>query len=202
MNVRTSIALGLASLALVAAAGAQDRFRPEEERALLEGQLVRRVTSRREGRSELHGGMSWQLVRAPIEDVWEAAIAPSNLPRLIPSLVEAQLVEQRGNVRLLRMRHDYGIASTTYYARMVLEPEARSLSFELDRSRPHDMRAGRGFLALSAHRRGTIVTWGMLADPGGGLVMQLFAPMLTEWLLLPPRCMRILIEEPARSSCT
>ena len=46
----------------------------------------------------------------------------------------------------------------------------RSLEFHLDASRPHDIRSGRGFLSLSPYRGGTIVSWGMLVDPGAGVV--------------------------------
>lgn len=197
VGARTTVqaAVVLAGIAIVAcgAATAQDRggaFDAAERRALVAGELVRRNLSRREGGEQLFGGASWQRVRAPIERVWELATDARALTRLIPSLDEARIVEERGSSRLLYMHHSYGIGAASYYVRMDLDHDARSLRFRVDPSRRHDIRAGRGFLSLSTYRGDTIVAWGMLVDPGSGVVTQIFGPMLNEWLLLPPRRVR------------
>lgn len=188
---------------IAAGATAQDRseFTAEERQRLLGGELVRRDIVRREGRRELYGGASWQLVRAPIDRVWRTVNDPRVYTRLIPSLDRVRVVEREGDRRLLYMHHSYGIGETEYHVVMRANEDEHELRFDLDESRPHDMRAGRGFIQLTPYRGHTIVSWGMLADAGGGIIMQLFAPVLNEWLLLPPRCVRDEIEPGRRNQC-
>lgn len=194
---RTALAHALvwaaAAVAIACAtARAQDRsaFSPEERRALIGGELVRRDLSRVEGASRLYGGASWQRVEAPIERVWALATDPASLTELIPSLDQARVLEERDRSRVVYMHHSFGVAETSYHVRMDLDDATHTLRFRLDRTRPHDIHEGRGYLALHRYREGTIVEWGMLVDPGGGMVAQIFGPMLDEWLLLPPRCVR------------
>ncbi len=191
-----------AALATCASALAQgEQFTRDERARLIAGELVQRNVSRREGSSRLFGGVSWQRVHAPIETVWATVADPSAYVRLIPSLDEVRVVEDRGDTRVLYMHHSYAIASTAYHAVMRFDAERHEMRFELDRSRPHDVRAGRGFLSLSPYRGDTRVAWGMLADVGAGVVQEVFGPFLNQWLLLPPRCLRDEVEPGRVSTC-
>jgi hypothetical protein len=192
-------ALGVGASAL--AQSGDREFDPGERARLMAGELVQRNISRREGGSHLFGGASWQRVRAPIDRVWQTVIDPSAYVRLIPSLDQVRVVEERGDTRVVYMHHSYAIASTSYHAIMRADHERHELRFDLDRSRPHDVREGRGFLALSSYRGDTIVAWGMLADVGAGMVQQVFGPFLNQWLLLPPRCVRDEVEPGRESTC-
>ncbi len=188
---------------LVCASGVAQEggFSAAERASLVHGELVRRDLSRSEGGHMLYGGASWQRVEAPIDDVWRTASDPAALTHLIPSLDVARVVTTTEATRLVYLHHSYGIAETAYYVTMHFDEPDHSLSFELDASRPHDIRAGRGRMRLTPYRGGTIVEWGMLVDPGAGIVMDLFGPMLSEWLLLPPRCMRDAVEPGREPSC-
>jgi hypothetical protein len=194
------------ALALAVALGATAQERPsgftaDEVRALERGELVRREMSLRESGGRLFGGASFQRVRAPVETVWVKAKDARALTDLIPSLDRVRVVEDRGSSRVLYMHHGYAIGETAYYVRMDFDDRARSLTFQLDTSRPHDIRAGRGFLKVSPYRGGAIVSWGMLMDPGGGLVLDAFGPTLNGWLLRPPSCMRDAVEPGREPSC-
>lgn len=192
------------TLALATSAVAQTssgEFTDGERARLMAGELVTRNISRREGGNHLFGGASWQRVHAPIDRVWQIVIDPDAYVRLIPSLDQARVIEDRGDSRVVYMHHSYAIASTSYHAIMRLDHERHELRFDLDRSRPHDVREGRGFLALSAYRGDTIVAWGMLADVGAGVVQEVFGPFLNQWLLLPPRCLRDEVEPGRTPSC-
>jgi carbon monoxide dehydrogenase subunit G len=186
------LALALGSLAVLSPLTAQQRegFDAAERAALLGGELVRRERTHPESGRMLYGGSSWQRIAAPPEHVWARVTDVGALTELIPSVDLARLVEEHGDERLVWVHHSYGIAETSYHIRMRLDHAQHAIAFELDRSRPHDIDAGRGYLELTPHRDGTVVAWGMLVDPGRGLVMDLFGPMLGEWLLLPPRCLR------------
>ena len=165
-------------------------FTAAERSALLAGELVRRDGSRLEGGRMLYGGASWQHIDRPLDDVWAIATDAAALTRLIPSLDSVRVIEEHDDARLLELHHSYGISEARYAVTMRFDHGAHVLRFSLDPSRPHDIRAGRGHLQLTRYHGGTIVEWSMLVDPGGGIVTDLVGPMLSEWLLQPPRCMR------------
>lgn len=200
-NVTAAVVIIALSVLTASAVAQGGGFAPEERRRLLEGELVTRNVSSRRGGDSMFGGTSWMRVRAPIEQVWRTVREPSAYPQLIPSLARARVVEDRGDERVVHMVHRYAIASTSYYVRMRVNAEAHEIRFELDRSRPHDVRAGRGFVSLSPYQGDTIVSWGMLADVGAGVLQDVFGPFLNQWLLLPPRCVRDVVEPGREPSC-
>lgn len=202
MTRTTSLALALLCLFGAAAARAQTRsFSAGEQRRLLAGELVRRDASREQGGRRLFGGTSFIRVRAPVETVWRAVRDLSIYPRLIPSLARVDVVRREGDGFLLRMTHRYALSSSAYHVRMRFEDAAHRVSFEVDHSRPSDVRGGRGFLELREHAGGTIVMWGMLADVGDGVVARVFGPFLSDWLLKPPRCLRDELEPGRVNEC-
>jgi carbon monoxide dehydrogenase subunit G len=178
----------------IAAQETAEPFSLDEQRRLRAGELVTRDVARREGPFRMQGGTSWNRVHAPIDEVWAMVDDLSAYPRLIPSLDEARLIEEQGDERLIYMRHAYSLATASYYARVHLEPERYHVRFDLDVTRPHDLRAGRGFITLSPFHGDTIVAWGVLADVGGGLVTQVFGSMMQQWMLEVPRCIKNEIE--------
>jgi carbon monoxide dehydrogenase subunit G len=192
-----------AALSLGGAAFAQGRGEPfsaEERQRLRAGELVVRNVARREGRYRMVGGTSWQRVHAPVEEVWETILDTSAYPRLIPALERAELVRDDDDARLLHMHHRVSFASASYFARVTIDAERHHMRFDLDRSRPHDLRAGRGFISLSPYRSDTIVSWGVLADVGGGLMGDVVGPLLHDWMLAVPRCVREYVE-PGHPGC-
>jgi carbon monoxide dehydrogenase subunit G len=189
---------------LASAALAQDRgaaFTPVERARLLAGELVRRPDARREGSGRYIGGTSWQRVHAPREAVWRVVNDVSNYPRLIPGVDRAEVVEDRGAERVVLLRHSYSFVSASYSARVRVDEDAYTITFELDPSRPHDISDGRGF--ITPYRYGadeTIVTWGVRADVGSGIHTGVFAPVIHDWILRGPWCGRGRME-PGHGSC-
>jgi carbon monoxide dehydrogenase subunit G len=187
----------LAALALApvlaggaAAQRADAPFSAEERRRLVAGELVQRPIARTEGRFHFIGGTSWQRVDAPPARVWRAINDVSNYPVLIPGVEEARLEAEGEERRVVYLRHRYAMVGAAYYVLVRADPAHRTLHFDLDRSRPHDVRAGRGFLTVDPYRGGSIVTWGVMADVGGGLLTGIFGPLLREWILRVPSCVR------------
>ncbi len=193
--------LALASLATATASAQSRAFSAGEQRRLLSGELVRRDASgEREGR-RLFGGTSFIRVRAPLDEVWAVVRDPARYTRLIPSLARVRVVERRDEQVLLWMQHRYALSTTAYHATMRFDAAAHRVEFELDASRPRDVDGGRGFLELASYEGDTIVSWGMIADVGDGLVARVFGPFLAEWLLKPPRCLRDEVEPGRVNQC-
>lgn len=205
LRLGTTLACAVAASLCVAVglveAQQDDAFTREEQNRIRAGELVARNVTRREGRFAMRGGTSWQLVHAPVDQVWAAVTDTRAYPHLIPALERARLVSQDGDERVVHMQHRYSFATASYFARVRLEPQRYHMSFTLDRTRPHDLRAGRGFITLSAYEEdNTIVTWGVLADIGGGAVLSVFGPLVDDWLLKVPLCVRNHVE-PGRPGC-
>lgn len=194
----------LSLIALASSALAQERgapFTPEERSRLLAGELVRRPDARREGNGRYIGGTSWQRVRAPREEVWRVIEDVRNYPRLIPGVDTARVVEDRGDERVIFLRHSYSFVHASYYARVRIQRDDHTIRFDLDRSRPHDIRDGRGFITLDRYGDDeTIVTWGVMADVGSGILTGVFAPVIHDWILRVPWCVRGRIE-PGQGTC-
>jgi len=194
----------LCCVALAAAAqgeGARE-FSAEERRDLLAGELVRRPRTRTEGRLTYLGGTSFIRVRAPRDRVWALALDTPRYTRLIPGVVEARLVEDHGDRRVVFLRHQLALVGASYFANVTIDRDAHTVHFELDRSRPHDVRAGRGFLTVDAYRGGreAILTWGVMADPGSAIVRGIFGSVIEDWILKVPWCVRGQVE-PGQPGC-
>lgn len=173
-------------------------FTSEERRALRAGRLVRRPRQHRRGGFRYIGGTSWQRVRAPRRDVWAVVLDVRNYPQLIPAVSEARVVQDRGARRLLFLSHRMSLAQVSYFAWAEVDATSRTIRFELDRSRPHDVRDGRGFLTVDAYgAEASIVTWGVMADPGVGVLTGLIGPSLQDWILRVPWCLRGMVEHRA-----
>lgn len=208
MGRRHAVGTGLlaALCCVVMAAAAQDErsrdFSAAERRSLLAGELVRRPRTRREGRLRYLGGTSFIRVRAPRDRVWALALDTSRYTRLIPGVVEARLVEDHGDRRVVYLRHQLSLVRAEYFADVTIDRDSHTVRFDLDRSRPHDVRAGRGFLTVDPYRGGreAIVTWGVMADPGSGIVSGIFGNVIEDWILRVPWCVRAQAE-PGRAGC-
>ncbi len=194
-----SVSFAVAVLACAALAQRSETgssaFTPQERELLMAGELVRRPAARRERGGSYIGGTSYQYVRAPREAVWDAIVDASNYPRLIPGVDRAEVVQDRGSRRIMLLRHSYLFVRASYYAAVRIDRSEWTIHFELDPSRPHDVRDGRGFITVDRFRRHeSIVTWGVMADVGSGIITGVFAPVIHDWILRVPWCVRGLVE--------
>ncbi|MBX3275564.1 MAG: SRPBCC family protein [Sandaracinaceae bacterium] len=190
-----AVGLGLAVAALGLSVRAQEAgaapFSTAERRALVGGELVRRPVTRVEGPFRFLGGTSYMRVRAPRDRVFAELLDTTAYPRLIPGVAEARLVEDAGDRRVVYLRHQVSFVSAAYHAVARVDRPARSIRFDLDRSRPNDVRAGRGFITVDAYRGDqSIVTWGVMADPGSAILGGVFGGVIADWILLVPWCVR------------
>ena len=184
------LALIAAGAGAVHAQPADAPFDSEERRRLVAGELVRRPQARREGPFRYVGGTSWQRVDAPPAAVFDALLDARLYPALLPGVEAATVVVEGPRRRIVRLRHRYALVEASYHVVLRVDRRARTIRFELDRTRPRDVRAGRGVLKVEPYREGSIVAWGVLVDVGGGLVTGLLEPLLREWLLRVPSCVR------------
>ena len=101
------------------------------------------------------------------------------------------MVEENGDTRVLYMRHQLSFVSASYHLIATRQTQHHTVHFELDRSRPHDVRAGRGFITVDSFRGDeSMVTWGARGDPGNAILTGVFATVIHDWVLRVPFCVR------------
>ena len=205
--IRAGVAVSaslLFGLVLVVPAGsapaAAQQFDSREVARLRAGRLVTRPVVRRRGNLHLVGGTSFQVVNLPLEAVWETLSDPSLYERMLPSARSADVVSERGDRAVLRIVHQLGPVSASYHLALSFHSRGHDIDFELDSQRRNDLRAAWGFLQAAPYEDGrTLLTWGVLADPGGGLLAGLVRGQIHDWMLQVPADIRRFLHRRART---
>lgn len=166
-------------------------FTAEERAKLARGELVTRPLERRRGQRVLVGGLSWLRIRAPREQLWRVVTDPTSYGNFLPSAESSRVVARGDGAVVVQVRHRYGLVRAGYHAVLRFDPDAYMLSFTLDTRRPRDIRAGYGFIMLTAVGDDrTDVTWAAMADVGSDVVAGMLRPLMQEWMLRVPECLR------------
>lgn len=195
MVAQAIVAQGMTAPPAVAEPAASP-FTSDEAARLRAGGLVRRPA--RWGREV--GGTSWQRIHAPVSVVWNAIANTRNFQHLLPGVSEAREImavdAPRGEREaVVYIRHHMSIVSASYYARTEFRPETNTVRFWLDRSLPHAVEGGRGFLKVHRYRQNeSIVEWGVRADPGPGLLGGIVGRLVSDWILKVPWCVKSFVE--------
>ncbi|MBX3269683.1 MAG: hypothetical protein KF729_05455 [Sandaracinaceae bacterium] len=205
MKARSTLALALAAsaagLALAPAGGAQ-QFTRDEVRELERGEPVRRPRTQQRAGQSFVGGTAWRVIPRPIAEVWRGVEDADHLCDMLPQCVEQRVLSRADARRTLRFTHEYGPIRASYHVRVELRPDARDVSFRLDRSRPNDVRDAWGFLELAPYRGEldrTLVTWGVMADPGSRIMTGVLGGAVQASLLRVPDEMYDYLMGPARA---
>jgi len=120
---------------------------------------------------------------------------------MLPQCVQQRVVQRLEDGTVMRFTHTYGPVRASYHLRVTFDQPAHDLSFRLDPSRPSDVRAVWGFLELRRYRGSegrTLVSWGVMADPGSRIMTSLLGSSLQASLLRVPDEMYDYLLGPAR----
>ena len=175
-------------------------FSQDERRTLERGELVVREESRRRGALRLIGGTSFQVIDQPPEVVWRAIQDTERYPRFIPEAVEARVVDGRNRPeRLVYLRHEQGPVGASYFVNVRLSAPRRTMQFRVDRTRPGDLSEGWGFLQVTGFgERQSMVTFGVFADVGVGILAGFVRPRVHEWMMRVPELLKRFLEGAGR----
>jgi hypothetical protein len=189
------------SLATVASAGGDHRdFSTEERASLAAGGLVSRPMQERRGSLELIGGTSYQVIDAPLAVVWSALLDTSHYHRMMPRVLEARLVKDEARERTVFMRQGAGPFERNFYLAVHVHEETRDITFSVDDSRPHDLRAAWGFYNVRPYADGkkTLLAYGVMADLDVGSLGAWVRGDVHEWLLKVPWTVKRFVEGSGR----
>ena len=173
---------------------------PDEARELKQGRLVMHPKTFRAGGARMFGGTSWQKVDLPPEVVWQAVLDTSRYPNMLPQVSEARLLGQsRPASRVVFVRHGQGVVSARYHLVMQCRTLTRTATFHVDQTRPGSLNRGRGYMAVQPYgEEGSLMTFHIMADVGGGMVTSLLRPQIQEWMLRVPQTIKRYVEGPGR----
>lgn len=198
--------LACATLVLAAAftpASAQEEaFSASERRQLEAGQLVARRTTRRRGQRRLIGGSAWQVVDQPAQVTWRALTDAEHYRNMLPAAEEARVVAHSPGTRVVRIQHAVGLVRARYHLRMQYDHDRHDIAFRLDRQRPNDLRAAWGFLHVQPYEDDddrSLISYGVMADVGGGMFTGLVRGELHDWLLRVPETVRMYLHGSGRN---
>ena len=174
-----------------------------ELRRLQHGRLVVRPTTERRGDMRLIGGTSYQVIDMEPEKIWRALEdRPTYIRRMLPQTQRARELRRSGSSRTLRLTHEYGLVSASYAVTFTYDDRARTVVFRLADDQPSDLRAGWGFIKVRPWGDDgdkSLVSFGMMADVGSGLISGALRPTLHEWMLKVPYTMKKYLEGSGRA---
>ncbi len=172
-------------------AQAKDDFSAAERVKLERGELVVRQRQERRGPLHLVGGTSFQLMDASPEVVWSTVMNTREYRHFIPFLHRARIVRETRTTRRIQVRHQKGPLVVGYTLDVSYNRFGRAAQFRVDTEAPSDLRAGWGFFSVRRYDdRRTIITYGIMADVGGGVISGILRPQVHEWMMRIPNELR------------
>jgi hypothetical protein len=198
MRVVVRSAVSLSVLVLFAAVlpharGQDGGFTPNERDALGRGELVTRP--RRETRSERLwvGGTSYQQIDRPRSEVWRGVRDVGHWHDMLPETSETRPERGVGEQQLVGVRHSYGPIDARYTLRVDFDDTTHRATFEVDSSRPHDVRGAHGFIEVHGwpgDPTRSLLVWAVLTDPGDNPLVSMVVGDIQYWSLRVPSTMR------------
>lgn len=196
------LALLCASLGFFAAASraqsSNEQLTDEDKKQLAAGELVMKHKSEHRDTLKLIGGQSWQIVDVPIEVAWRALEDLESYKSFIPLATETKVERQMGYESDLAVRQQWGPIDVHYVLQTTLDPDHRTMVFRVDHSKPHDIRAGWGFMRLRPYKgTQTLVSFGALVDIGDGVFVSVIRPAVRKDMLRIPHHLKKRLEAEA-----
>lgn len=171
----------------------------EEWRSLGRDELVTHPTIERRGSLRLIGGSSWQVIDAKPSAVWQAVLDTSRYHRMLPRVNYAKLLQKSARERTVFVTHTVGMSDVSYFLKVKTYPERWDVTFALDDTRPHDIRAAWGFYSIRPYGNGkTLLSYGAMIDVGDGLIASLVRTNVQEWALKVPWMIKRFVEGSGR----
>jgi hypothetical protein len=159
------------------------------------GKLVARAQAEDRGSLHLMGGSSWQLIDARPSVVFRALMDTHKYTHMLPAVTNSQLLDEAEGTRVVRLEHKRGPVGLSYEVRARFYPERGDITFTLERAPTGAPRAAWGFFSVRPYGRDlTLLSYGVMADPGDGILVGLLRGVVQEWMLQVPRQVKKYVE--------
>lgn len=120
---------------------------------------------------------------------------------MIPTVSKAKTVVSQPDYRVVRFEHRAGPVGMQYDLNLKLNAQSYDITFSLDPNAKEGPRAAWGFISLRPYGPGrTLLSYGVMADPGDGIVTTMLRGTVHEWMLRVPEQMKRFMESTAARS--
>lgn len=159
------------------------------------GELVTRSAIEQRGSLHLLGGTSFQVIDAEPAVVYRALLDTPRYTRMLPTVTASRVLSEQAGSRLVRLEHKRGPLGVSYDVRARMAPDRNDITFLVERSPDGAPRAAWGFFSARPYADGkTLLSYGVMADPGSGIVVGLLRGIVHEWILRVPRQVKGFVE--------
>lgn len=163
-------------------------FSRKEQARLDAGKLVTRQERKALGNLKLVGGTSWQVIDATPDAVWGRFRQFDKFSRFLPACDKSTVIARSKGGFILRLEHSEGPIRAVYHMTVKSNEAIRAAQFRLSTKHRNDIREGWGFVKVSAYKGGrTLVSYGVMADVGSGILAGAVRSSIHEWMLEVPR---------------
>jgi hypothetical protein len=141
------------------------------------------------------GGTSWQIINAPPSAVFRALLDTSRYSRMLPAVTGSSVISEDPGYRLVRMEHKKGPLGISYDIGARVYPDKRDITFLLKEAPLGLPRAAWGFFSVRPYGENkSLLSYGVMADPGDGIVLSLIRSAVHEWMLRVPSQVKSFVE--------
>ncbi|MFZ5894084.1 MAG: hypothetical protein ACOY0T_23690 [Myxococcota bacterium] len=173
----TWIALSVVLLAPTPSSAAETRsssLAASEREALAAGQRVERPLTFTTSEGSYVGGVSYQVVHTPPEEILAALLDAANLPAMLPRTQAARVVSIEGGLTRIELTQGAAPFLARYTIVVARSADHSELRFWLDQRAPHDVRDVWGFFRAKPFGPGrTLLSVGAAVDLGPSLLRSL-----------------------------
>jgi hypothetical protein len=113
----------------------------------------------------------------------------------MPAVTGSTLIGEQPGYRKIRLEHKRGPVNISYNIGTRAYPERKDLTFLLEEA-PYGLpRAAWGFFSVRPFgAKQTLLAYGVMADPGDGIVLTLVRSQVHHWMLAVPRQVKWYVE--------
>jgi ribosome-associated toxin RatA of RatAB toxin-antitoxin module len=190
-----SVSLFLSSARGDASSTAKAPFSSSEQQQLRAGELVSRAAKEERGSLRLMGGNSWQVIDASPAEVFRALLDTTRYSRMLPAVTGSRMVQEQPGYRRVRLEHKKGPLGISYDIGARVYTDRQDITFSLENAPSGLPRAAWGFFSVRPYGASqTLLSYGVMTDPGDGLLLSLVRSVVHEWVLRVPRQVKFFVE--------
>jgi hypothetical protein len=167
----------------------------DEVARLSRGELVRRPLDLDLPQGGYFGGVSYAVIRAPVDAVAAVLADPSTYTSILPMTLESRLLQRVGGDVSVYFRQG-GRAGSAAYVLTIRRESPGLFRFWLDPSKEHEIADLWGFLRVQPwDGTGALLTYAALLRLDFGLVKLLFSEKIRQYALGTPELVRAYVQE-------
>ena len=162
--------VALLSTLLISTTARAIEFTDQEMKNLAEGKTVRKPLPE-SSQNGFYGGAGFTLIDAPVDVVWKALSDWKAYPTIFPRTVEATELSRKNNRSLIKIRIGYKVLNIEYHMDVIRNEEGKTITFNLDGNKPHDIDSTKGYWKLMPQADGrTLVAYAVAVKVPAGIV--------------------------------